>query len=320
MRADRLLSIMLLLQAHRRLTAAELARRLEVSERTIHRDMEALGSSGIPVTAERGSGGGWSLLEPYQTTLTGLNEAEIQTLFLTRPARLLSDLGLNQAAEAALIKLFSTLPPVQRQGAEYARQRIYIDTTGWRQPEESATWLPTLQEAVWEERQVRLTYRRNDNVEVERTVDPLGLVARGNVWYLVAGVAGEIRSYRVSRVVEAAPSETRCQRPPDFNLEAYWKASASQFQASLPAYRVTVRVAPDLLKRLAFSLRFARIEETGQPGEDGWIKVVIRFQTAQEACEHLLGFGTLAEVVEPLEMRERIVSAAKQVLEFYKGR
>src|SRR3954467_4337390 len=121
MRADRLLSIMLLLQVNRRMTAGDLARRLEVSERTIHRDMEALGISGIPVTAERGSGGGWSLLEPYQTNLTGLNESEIQALFLAKPARLLADLGLNQAAEAALIKLFATLPSLQRQGAEYAR-------------------------------------------------------------------------------------------------------------------------------------------------------------------------------------------------------
>jgi predicted DNA-binding transcriptional regulator YafY len=323
MRADRLLSIMLLLQVHRRLTATDLARRLEVSERTIHRDMVALGTSGIPVTAERGTGGGWSLLEPFQSGLkglTGLNEAEIQTLFLARPARLLDDLGLNQAAEAALIKLFSALPAAQRQGAEYARQRIYIDTTGWRQTEETVSWLPTLQEAVWEESQVRLAYRRNDEVEIERTVDPLGLVAKGNAWYLVAGVEGEIRSYRVSRVVEATLTGARCQRPPGFDLEQYWKASASQFQANLPAFRVTVRVAPDLLKWLAFSLRFARIEKSEPPGEDGWTEMIIRFQSEQEACEHLLGFGTRTEVVKPLELREQILNEAKQVLEFYNTR
>jgi predicted DNA-binding transcriptional regulator YafY len=321
MRADRLLSIMLLLQAHRRLTAGDLARRLEVSERTIHRDMEALGVSGIPVTAERGAGGGWSLLEPYQTGLaglTGLNEAEIQALFLAKPASLLADLGLNQAAEAALIKLFAALPAFQRRGAEYARQRIYIDTTGWRQVEEPNTWLSTLQEAVWEERQVRLVYRRNDDTEVARVVDPLGLVAKGNIWYLVAGVEGELRSYRVSRVVEVVPVPVPCRRPPDFDLEAYWKESAGQFQATLPVYRVTVRVAPELIRRLAFSLRFARIEKTGPAGEDGWQEVVIRFQTAQEASEHLLGFGTQTEVVEPPELRAGIIEAARATLEFYR--
>jgi predicted DNA-binding transcriptional regulator YafY len=299
------------------MTARDLARRLEVSERTIHRDMEALGVSGIPVLAERGTGGGWSLLEPYQTTLTGLNEAEIQALFLAKPASLLADLGLNQAAEAALIKLFATLSSGQRRGAEYARQRIYIDTTGWRQSEETATWLPTLQEAVWEERQIRLIYRRNDDTQVERTVDPLGLVAKGNIWYLVAGMEGETRSYRVSRVVTAEPLETPARRPPGFDLEAYWKESASQFRANLPAYRARVRVAPGLFKRLAFTLRFARIEETGQPDEDNWLPLVIRFQTEEEACEHLLGYGAQAEVLEPPELREKVILAAQQALYFY---
>src|SRR5579859_2430938 len=136
MRADRLLSIMLLLQVHRRLTASDLARRLEVSERTIHRDMEALGTSGIPVTAERGTGGGWRLLEPYQTTLTGLNEAEIQALFLAKPAHLLADLGLARAGEAAYIKLLAALPALGRHDAQDVRQRIHIDPTGWRRPDE----------------------------------------------------------------------------------------------------------------------------------------------------------------------------------------
>lgn len=320
MRADRLLSIMLLLQVNRRMTSAALARRLEVSERTIHRDMAALGTSGIPVTAERGTGGGWSLLEPYQTKLTGLNEAEIQALFLARPARLLADLGLNQAAEAALIKLFATLPALQRQGAEYARQRIYIDTGGWRQTEETAAWLPTLQEAIWEERRLALTYRRNDQAGVERTVDPLGLVAKGNIWYLVAGVEDEIRSYRVSRIEATHPTGEPCRRPPGFDLETYWKSASREFQANLPAYRTTVRVAPALLPRLAFSLRFARIEQAARPDPAGWVQVVIRFQTLQEACEHLLGFGSQAEALEPLELRERILAGAAEVLGFYSGR
>jgi predicted DNA-binding transcriptional regulator YafY len=317
MRADRLLSIMLLLQVNRRMTSAELARRLEVSERTIHRDMDALGTSGIPVTAERGSGGGWRLLEPYQTSLTGLNEAEIKALFLAKPARLLADLGLNHAAEAALIKLFATLPTLQRQGAEYARQRIYIDAGGWRQTDETVTWLSALQEAVWEERQLTLTYRRGDNPGIERTVDPLGLVAKGNTWYLVAGVEGEIRSYRVSRVESAHPNGKPCQRPPDFDLEAYWKTSSTQFQANLPVYRATVRVSPALLPRLGFMLKFARVEQSETPDAAGWARLVIRFQTLQEACEHLLGFGNQAEVVEPLELRERIITGAAEVLEFY---
>src|SRR5262252_7586024 len=141
MRADRLLSILLLLQVHRRITAGELARRLEVSERTIHRDMEALGTAGVPVVAERGIGGGWSLMGEYRTNLTGLNEAEIQALFLTRSPRVLEDLGLGKAAEAAFIKLFAAVPAAMRRDAESASRRIYVDGAGWNQNEETVPFL-----------------------------------------------------------------------------------------------------------------------------------------------------------------------------------
>jgi len=186
MRADRLLSILLLLQVHRRVTARELAKRLEVSERTIHRDMEALSAAGVPVVAERGTGGGWGLLEAYQTNLTGLNEVEIQALFLTRPARLLDDLGLHQASEAALIKLLAALPSLSRRNAEYVRNRIHIDATRWSNQEEAIPYLPTLQDAIWQERKLHITYRRGDDACVERLVDPLGVVPRGvcGTWWL----------------------------------------------------------------------------------------------------------------------------------------
>ncbi len=203
MRADRLLSILLLLQVHRRMTAGELARRLEVSERTIHRDMEALGMAGIPVTAERGTGGGWSLIDGYRTNLTGLNEAEIHALFLARPPRLLADLGLDKASEAALIKLLAALPARARQGAQEARQRLYIDSTGWWQAYEATPHLCTLHEAVWAERRVRFTYHRTDGEVVTRVANPLGLVAKGNTWYFVARVEDDLRTYRVSRVTAA---------------------------------------------------------------------------------------------------------------------
>ena len=153
MRADRLLSILLLLQVHQRMTTRDLAKRLEVSERTIHRDMEALSTAGIPVAAERGTDGGWFLLEEYRTNLTGLNEAEIQALFV-KPSRLLADLGLGKASEAAFIKLLAALPSMYRRDAEYIRQRIHVDMSGWRRSEEAIPCLPTLQEAIWQERKV----------------------------------------------------------------------------------------------------------------------------------------------------------------------
>src|SRR5262245_38846588 len=175
MRADRLLSIMLLLQTYRRMTAHDLAERLEVSERTIHRDMESLSVAGVPVFAERGIGGGWSLMGEYRTNLNGLNEDEIQALFLARSPRLVDHLGLGNAAEAAFIKLFAAVPPSTRRDAERAGQRIYVDVSGWNRSEESVPLLPLLQDAVWRERKLRFKYQRGDDCEVEREVDPLGL-------------------------------------------------------------------------------------------------------------------------------------------------
>src|SRR5882762_9852255 len=183
MRADRLLSVLLLLQVHRRMTARELASRLEVSERTIHRDMEALSAAGFPVFAERGNGGGWMLVEGYKTNLTGLNRDEIQALFLTKPLRLLADLGLDRAANAAMIKLSAALPPAHRDNAEHASERIHIDITGWNRSEEGVQLLPVLQQAVWQERKLKFTYERGGGCDpVDRFADPLGLVAKGSVW------------------------------------------------------------------------------------------------------------------------------------------
>jgi len=218
MRADRLISILLLLQVHRRITARELAQRLEVSERTILRDMDALGGSGVPVVAERGAGGGWSLVDGYQTRITGLNAAEIQSLFLARPPRLMADLGLHQSSEAALLKLEAALPATARQQAEFARRRILIDTRGWRDPAESVACLPLVLDALWQECRLRFLYAREACDPAERSGDPLGLVAKGSVWYLVAQVEGETRTYRVSRMREAEALDEPAVRPADFDL------------------------------------------------------------------------------------------------------
>ncbi len=317
MRADRLLSILLLLQVHRRMTAHELAKRLEVSERTIHRDMEALSVAGIPVVAERGTNGGWSLLEEYRTNLTGLNETEVQALFLTRPAQLLADLGLHKAAEAASIKLLATISSVTRRDAEYVRQRIHIDVTGWHHTEEDVSALPTLQEAIWQERKLSLTYQRGDNTTVERLVDPLGLVAKGSTWYLVAAVEGEMRTYRVSRVQGVKLSEQSFVRPQNFDLAEYWAQSATHFVSNLPRYPVTIRIVPELLEKIYRAGRYARIDYVEPPDASGWIKLRLLFEMEEAACGYILSFGTQVEILEPLELRAKIVYLAESVAAFY---
>ena len=321
MRADRLLSVLLLLQVHRRLTARELANRLEVSERTIHRDMEALSAAGFPVFAERGSGGGWMLVEGYRTNLTGLNRDESQALFLTKPLRLLADLGLEKASNAALLKLSAALPSAHRDNAEHARQRIHVDVTGWNRSSESIEFLPALQEAVWRERQLKLIYQRGGGCDpVERLIDPLGLVAKGSVWYLVAAVEGEVRSYRVSRVLKAEATDQPCVRPKGFDLAAHWEQSTLSFKANLPQYQATVRVAPEVFPMMRFGGRFARIGQPDLPDADGWLKVTIRFDVEEMAIEWVLSFGSRMEVLDPPSLREKVISSAKSVIAFYAHR
>jgi predicted DNA-binding transcriptional regulator YafY len=248
MRADRLQSILLLLQSRRRVTARELSQRLEVSVRTILRDMDALSGCSIPVIAERGKGGGWSLLHDYQTKLTGLSPAEIQSLFLARPAQLMSDLGLKRESEGALIKLRASLPAEAREQADLASRRILIDPRGWRDPAESIPSLPVLLDAVWRGRQVRFLYARDLCEPAERICHPLGLVAKGSSWYLVASVEGETRTYRVSRIREATALDRAAACRPDFDLAAHWERSAAEFPEKLPRYYATFLAEPSVMR------------------------------------------------------------------------
>ncbi|MEZ4863321.1 MAG: YafY family protein [Caldilineaceae bacterium] len=314
MRADRLLSILLLLQVRRRATARELADQLQVSARTIQRDMEALSMAGIPVYADRGTGGGWSLLDGYETKLTGLNESEIQALFLTNPARLLADLGLSKAAEAARDKLLAALPAMHRRDAEYIRQRIHIDVTSWQRSQGDITYLSLLQEAIWQERQVIITYELSSGPIIEPLLDPLGLVAKGSTWYLIAGDEGKIGVYRISRVYAAAITAQPCVRPCNFDLAAFWAESAANFVANLPKYPVTVRVDPAILSRLRCAGRFSRIEQVYPTQGDGWQEVDIMFETAKEACEYVLSFGPQIEVIAPAELRAEVITRAEAIL------
>lgn len=318
MRADRLISILLLLQIHRCVTARELADRLGVSERTILRDMEALGSIGVPVIADRGVGGGWRLTGEYRTKLTGLNESEVQALFLNVPQQLLADLGLEKTSDAAMTKLLAEVPAPVRRDAEYARQRIHVDVTGWHRPEEAVPVLPVLQQAVWQERKLQISYQRDPDCEpFERVVDPLGLVAKGSVWYLVAAADGEPRTYRVSRVLNATMTDEASARPEGFDLAAHWRQSAQVFKTQMPRYDATLRVRQEALKRMYYAVRFARVEHVGETDAEGWATVEMRFQIEDEAAEFALSFAPMMEVVAPLSLREKVIGLAKSVVEFY---
>lgn len=315
MRADRLLSILLLLQVNRRLTARELASRLEVSERTILRDMDALSGSGVPVIADRGAGGGWSLLEDYQTKLTGLSLAEIQSIFLARPSRLMADLGLKHEAEAALIKLQASLPATTRRQADFARERILVDTRGWRDPAESVACLPVLLDALWRERQVRFLYHKAMCEPGERIGSPLGLVAKGSAWYLVAAMEGDPRTYRVSRMSAASITDTPATRDPHFDLAGYWDRSASVFREQLPRYYATFLAKPAVMRWVRY--RGWRLEDESAEGDR--IRVRLRFDIEEEAVQFALSFGGNVEVVEPEGLRARVLEGARATVRMYQG-
>lgn len=324
MRADRLLSILLTLQSEGKVKAGELARRLEVSPRTVYRDLDALTAAGVPVYAEPGPTGGITLMDGYRTQLTGLNRGELQTLFFGKPAALLRDLGLSGTADAALLKLHASLPAPARAGATSARGLLHIDTTGWRRQRDAVPLLPDLYDAVVGARRVQLLYARSDKT-VTRLSDPLGLVAQGSVWYLVAVTDGETRTYRVSRLEGLEPTPETFTRPADFDLAAYWEASKKAFRAALPRYPVTVRAEPGIAQRLRTSGRYARVTaEDATPddatlGKHGWVTLTMLFEVEWEACEYLLSFGPAVEVLDPLELRGQIAKLAQATAQLYAG-
>ena len=314
MRADRLISILLMLQNRGRMTTKELAEKLEVSERTIHRDMEALCMSGVPVYAERGSGGGWALAKGYRTNLTGLKAEEIKSLLLAAPTSLLQDLGLGANFEDAFQKLIAATPHTLRKDAEYVRERIHIDGAGWYQSGETVPFLSTVQEAVWQERKLSITYRRESSV-VERTVHPLGLVAKRSTWYLVAEVDGDLRTYRISRLVHAVIGEETFVRPAGFDLARYWEATTAEFLSTLPRYPARIRVTETILPRLKQE-RYVQIKTT-QPEQNGWVAADVQFETLDSASEIALGYGAQMYVIEPEELQTRVRQEAAMILALY---
>lgn len=293
---------------HARLTARHLAKRLEVSERTILRDMEALGAAGVPVVAERGVGGGWRLMDGYKTNVSGLNASEVQALFATRPSKLLADLRLDKASDAALVKLLSVLPAVNRRGAELAWQRIHIDVSGWSGSRDPVPHLPALQQALWLDRRVRIAYEREGCVTSDRTLDPLGLVAKGATWYLAGGIDGEVRSYRVSRIREVTILDETFIRPPDFDLAAFWQRSSETFRERLPRFMVVARVHAEAMPLLRAMIRFGGIDDVAND------RVTMHFDSEEVARITLLGFGARVEVLEPESLRMAIAHEAEELL------
>jgi predicted DNA-binding transcriptional regulator YafY len=324
MRADRLLSALLLLQAHGKQTGRELATRLDVSERTIHRDMEALSAAGVPVFALRGIRGGWQLDDQWRTQVPGLDETELRAFLMAQP-RIVGDKYLAAAAERALDKLLAALPAALRRRAARMRQRLYVDTTGWYGRTESLSALPAVQDALSRDRKLLITYVKpgrevRNSAETagvapdERVVDPLGLVAKGPTWYLVAHTAAGFRTFRVARIERARVLESPCERPPDFDLAAHWKASTAAFMESRRQLKVTLRMEPSAAGKLKDW--FLPVVVLGPSSRaDRWVTLQARFDDEEQATFTVLGFGARVEVLAPLTLRERVDSELTATLD-----
>ena len=312
MKSGRLLEMLLLLQARGRVTAAELAERLEVSTRTVYRDAEALSSAGVPIYTERGRAGGIALLPGYRTDVTGLTKDEARALFVLTTGGVHEDLGLGAAARSAVLKVMRAVPAPFQPAAVATSQRILVDPAGWMRGREAAGSLGVLQAAVFSERRLRLGYRSSGQREAsERVVDPYGLVCKAGIWYLVADQEGEPRLFRVSRVVSAAVDEAPVRRRDGVELGALWEELRRQVEERPAEIRVVVRVRRDWLDM------FLRMNATHLvDGDDEWARVRLRF-AAVMAARTLLSYGANVEVVSPPEVRAEIARVAAEVVAHY---
>jgi predicted DNA-binding transcriptional regulator YafY len=304
-RATRLVSLLLLLQTRGQVTAAELAERLEVSVRTVHRDVESLGAAGVPVEAVRGPAGGYRLAGGYRTRLTGLTADEAEALFAAGIPGPAAGRGRGGAPAAARLKVLAALPSELQERATRASRLFHLDSRRWFRAEDRVPHLPAIASAVWSGCRVRLRYREGRDV-VQRTIDPLGLVLKGGAWYLVARRSAGMRVYRVSRVAAVRPLADPFERPPEFELAAFWDEWSRAFEEGLPRVEVVVRVADDVRRLLPGEPRLT---------EDG--SAVVAFEHLGEAYRELLRFGADVEVLEPPELRERVAETGRRVASMY---
>ncbi|WP_432935413.1 helix-turn-helix transcriptional regulator [Kribbella sp. CA-253562] len=315
MRADRLVATLLLMQARGRVTAAELASELEISVATARRDLEALSTAGIPVYPQPGRNGGWSLLGGSRTDLSGLTATEAQALFLlVGPAA-----AIAPEAKAALRKLVRALPETFRGDAEAAAEAVVIDPAGWGERDKARPVLVNdLQHAVVRRRKVQLTYAgRRGSAPSERLVDPLGLIDKDDVWYLIAGTDRGQRTFRVDRVLEATVTEQPAERPDDFDLSAAWAQVVDEMEQNRSLLAATVLVQERHLWVMQDRLG-RHCEVLDSPG-DGWVRTRITAPTPLMIAQHLAGWGGLIEVLDPPSVQQELARLGAELVSRYGG-
>lgn len=319
MRADRLLSLLLLLQNRGRVTASELAAEFEVSVRTVYRDVEALSASGIPVYADRGPDGGYRLMDGYRTRLTGLSDAEAGALFFAGvpgPAR---DLGLGAVLATAQLKLQAALPAELAARTRHVQDRFHLDAPAWFRDADPVPHLAAVASAVWEQRVLRMRYQRWRG-EVRREAHPFGIVLKGGIWYLVARAEDAVRTYRISRIQELDATDETFDRPIGFDLAAYWTDSTHRLQHALHQSTADLLVSSRALRLLPVHFGAAgtqAVESAGPPDQDGWVRVRLPVEARAVAVGDVLRLGTEAEVLGPPDLRRAVAEAVSALAASY---
>ena len=315
MKADRLISILMLLQVHKQLTANDLAKRLEVSVRTIYRDIESLSSLGIPIFTERGTNGGIKLLGDYKTTLSGINKDELYSLFIPTGDKVLDDLGIEKLKDSTMIKLLGDSSTYQINEIKNIQNYIFIDMYTWGEnPQKVDTAiLSTLKEGIWNNKVLNIAYRKiNETKDV--ILNPLGLVCKRGIWYLIGENTEVIKTYKVSNIESALLTDILFDRPKDFNLEKHWKSSTSNFKSSIPKHTFTFKVNPSIVNHIK-ARQFISISNIVV--EDDNIYMDIDFDSIFQGIEFAFGYGKDIEIIYPIDARTEIKKKASEITKLY---
>ncbi|GGK79451.1 transcriptional regulator [Sphaerisporangium melleum] len=322
MRASRLLAILLLLQSRGRMTARQLADELEVSVRTVYRDVESLHTAGIPMYGDAGHRGGYRLLDGFRTRLTGLTGQEAEALFLAGLPGPAAELGLGALAAAAERKIEAALPAELRASARRIREHFHLDAPGWYHDGDQVPRLPEVAGAVWNRRVIRVLYRRwAEPSEVERTLQPYGLVLKAGKWYLVARCDGTLRTYRVNQILHLEVTGEAFTRPDDFDLAGHWREHLADFRSRLFQGHAVIRLSPAGRERLTDTMSSAvadAVAETaGPPDDQGWITATVPIESLTHAHGEFLKLGAEVVVLDPPELRHRLTRTAHALAALY---
>lgn len=319
MRASRLLTIQMLLQTRGRMSAQALAEVLEVSVRTLYRDVDQLTAAGVPIYAEQGRSGGFQLMEGWKTTLTGFTASESQAVFMSGLAGPAAELGLGQQVVDAQLKLMSALPAYQRDDAQRVQARFHLDPADWYREADPVPHLSTVAASVWKDRQLRLRYD-SWKAEVQRTVHPLGLVLKAGVWYLVATSDGKPRTYRISNILDAEMLDKARTRPKRFDLPSYWGESIRRFEAELYTGHAVVQATPQgvkQLRQLSSAVAKAVATQASTAAPDGTVRLKIPIETLENASYQLLRMAPNVVVLSPAALRTGILRRLQAIQACY---